>query len=57
MAKAPEERPNHGESNNDFFFFSNEVGTTVWPREFHHFVSKTNSHGKIAVAIPQFLLH
>ena len=36
-----------------FFFF--EAGNAVWPREFHHFVSRANSHGKIPVAIPRFL--
>ena len=65
MAKALliQERPNHGKSNDVFFF--NEVRTAVWPREFYHlcfkrklpyFVSKENSRGKIPVAIPRFLL-
>ena len=52
MAKAPEERPNHGESNNEFFFFSNEVGTTVWPREFYHGNLLLKQSGKFPVAIP-----
>ena len=38
------------------FFFFHKVGTTVWPREFRHFVPKANSRGNISVAIPRFLL-
>ena len=29
-------RPNHGESNDGVLFYSYEVGTAVWPREFYH---------------------
>ena len=38
------------------FFFFDEVGIAVWPREFYHVVSKANSRGKIPVATLRFLL-
>ena len=37
-------------------YFFDEVGTAVWPREFYHRNFLLKKSGKIAVAIPRFLL-
>ena len=38
------------------FFFFNEVGTAVWPRQFYHGSLFLKQSGEIPVAIPWFLL-